>query len=234
MGPSLIDSPVSAALVGSIVSNGIGSMPGFSGALTAQQIELVGAYVAAKALASPTTNPNGDGGAGGVTQSESAASPAEDPGATLFSQNCASCHGANGEGGVGDPLNVYIDDEELISAIGRGPGDMPGFSDILSQDEIRLIADHVHTLEATTTTSVAGAIEVNSAKAPSVAKRGPARTSIDTAKRLAEAPEADPDSVPGFPLGVATGALFAAAGLMGAWLYMGERTSGSSGERGSA
>ena len=64
-------------------------------------------------------------------------------GKTLFTQNCASCHGAEGEGGLGNVLqpNDYIQEssDEMIGQLiseGRPGTAMASFRDRLSEDEI--------------------------------------------------------------------------------------------------
>ena len=67
-------------------------------------------------------------------------------GQTLYSANCASCHGATGGGGSGPNLvKAFNDDEkaELIDVILDGDGDMPAFSSLSDQE----IADIVSYLE---------------------------------------------------------------------------------------
>lgn len=70
-------------------------------------------------------------------------------GAKLYGQNCASCHGQNGDGGIGVPLalpsfQAGISDDYLHKTIRLGrPGRvMPGFSN-LKDDEIEAIVRHV-------------------------------------------------------------------------------------------
>lgn len=70
-------------------------------------------------------------------------------GAQLYSQHCAACHGDNGGGGVGVPLNLPafqygVSDEFLKVTIQRGrPGRvMPAFSE-LSEAEVDALVDHL-------------------------------------------------------------------------------------------
>lgn len=94
-----------------------------------------------------------------------AAAPAFDAteGAQLFSQNCAVCHQANGEGiaGVFPPLKgnavvLAADPTQQIHAILEGlqganvggtvyPGQMPSFKSVLSDSQIANIIDHERT-----------------------------------------------------------------------------------------
>lgn len=55
-------------------------------------------------------------------------------GAQLYSENCASCHGENAEGGVGPDL-VGTEIGHVVEAIQEGFGyDMPSFPDLTDQD----------------------------------------------------------------------------------------------------
>jgi len=74
---------------------------------------------------------------------------AADDGATLFSRNCAACHGHDGSGGVGVPLSLpsflhSVSDDYLRKTIRLGrPGRvMPSFSR-LSDTEIDAIVAHI-------------------------------------------------------------------------------------------
>lgn len=99
---------------------------------------------------------------------ESEAGEASGPdGAAIYSQNCAACHGPNGEGGVGPALDripeVFpnIDDIDAwvanVAAESTGPygeggtgnngegaraGAMPAFEGVLSPEEIRAVVIH--------------------------------------------------------------------------------------------
>lgn len=68
------------------------------------------------------------------------------PGATLFAANCASCHGPQGQGGLGPPLMgqvtvIYPDVADQVAVVADGKGSMPGFSGSLSAEQIRQIVD---------------------------------------------------------------------------------------------
>lgn len=74
------------------------------------------------------------------------------PGATLFAENCAACHGEGGAGGLGtgapsltDAAVIYGQDPATVLAtISRGrAGVMPNWSDRLSAAEINLLALYV-------------------------------------------------------------------------------------------
>ena len=59
-------------------------------------------------------------------------------GATVFSANCASCHGADGKGGSGPNLLSEVGEEqaEFVDTIIGGEDVMPAFGDTLSDQEI--------------------------------------------------------------------------------------------------
>jgi mono/diheme cytochrome c family protein len=72
----------------------------------------------------------------------SGATPAADPGAGIFADRCASCHGANGDGGTAPVLTGvvatrYPDVEDQVALVRAGKGAMPAFASSLSPDEIR-------------------------------------------------------------------------------------------------
>lgn len=68
-------------------------------------------------------------------------------GAALFEENCSACHGEQGRGGLGLPLNLQsflriADTGYLIRSMqnGRPMRDMPSFEDVLEPAEMRNIA----------------------------------------------------------------------------------------------
>lgn len=85
-------------------------------------------------------------------------------GAQVYSQNCASCHGANGEGGVGPPMDggssveTFPDEAAHIEWVKKGSqpvagqpygaqgkiatGGMPGFEGSLSEEEIQAVVTY--------------------------------------------------------------------------------------------
>ncbi|MFP4616378.1 MAG: c-type cytochrome [Thiohalorhabdus sp.] len=76
---------------------------------------------------------------------------AEEPGGEeLFKEHCATCHGPDGGGGLGLPLNLedflrIADREYLMETMRHGrPGRvMPGFEHLLSKEERGRIADYI-------------------------------------------------------------------------------------------
>ena len=76
-----------------------------------------------------------------------ASGAAESPGATLFRANCASCHGADGSGGIGPKLagrvvSRFPNVDDQIAVVTKGRGGMPSFAGTLSTDAIRQVVDY--------------------------------------------------------------------------------------------
>ncbi len=67
--------------------------------------------------------------------------------AALYSANCASCHGVNGEGGIGPDLRGLTDTALVETQVSAGAGSMPAFGDKLSADEISALAAYVIDLQ---------------------------------------------------------------------------------------
>lgn len=149
IGPSLrtkavLEDASLGQLIG-LVKTGIPSttMPAWSqaygGSLTDEEVKHVVTYITTWVLleaeesiaAEGQSTPNGDG-------------------LTLFAANCAACHGAEGEGGIGPDLhsNVFINgltDEALIEFIlaGRPGTAMPGFEGQLLTEDTQAIVLHL-------------------------------------------------------------------------------------------
>ena len=68
------------------------------------------------------------------------------PGAAIYGQRCASCHGADGSGGRGPALAQVVSDNlseaEEITVVTEGRDGMPGFGGRLSPDEIQAVVDY--------------------------------------------------------------------------------------------
>jgi cytochrome c551 len=68
-------------------------------------------------------------------------------GATVFSENCSTCHGATGHGGNGGPdLTTMPKAQEQAGAeeqVTKGGGGMPAFEGQLSEEEIENVAAYV-------------------------------------------------------------------------------------------
>jgi mono/diheme cytochrome c family protein len=68
-------------------------------------------------------------------------------GAAVYEENCASCHAADGSGGIGPSMQGIVAEEgpeEVVDVILEGEDSMPSFSDLADQD----IADVVAYLES--------------------------------------------------------------------------------------
>jgi cytochrome c oxidase cbb3-type subunit 3 len=112
-------------------------MPAFGEMLSATEIDSIADYVLT--LADPTA----------------AATRAAMPGAALFQQNCAACHGVNGEGNrefgaptLNDAIWLYGGTKEAVRHQIANPrmGMMPAFATKLDPETIRMLAVYVHTL----------------------------------------------------------------------------------------
>ena len=86
-------------------------------------------------------------GCGGDDGGESAGPPPQQvvdqgdatAGREVFGQNCAACHGGDGQGGSGPRLageQAYTDPEAVVGQIRNGGGGMPAFEDRLSAQEL--------------------------------------------------------------------------------------------------
>jgi mono/diheme cytochrome c family protein len=69
-------------------------------------------------------------------------------GRRLFAGYCASCHGADAEGGIGPSLrSPTFADGQIASAVTRGvPGAMPAFGGKLDGAQVQAIVAYLHSL----------------------------------------------------------------------------------------
>jgi polyvinyl alcohol dehydrogenase (cytochrome) len=84
----------------------------------------------------------------GTDADDATARPAgEVSGADVYRQSCATCHGADGEGGNAPPL-VGVDDrltvDESIEIVRQGSGPMPAWEGTLSPEVIDAVVDYIH------------------------------------------------------------------------------------------
>jgi mono/diheme cytochrome c family protein len=69
-------------------------------------------------------------------------------GEAVFTSNCASCHGADGSGGVGPALGnragveAFPDAADQVVVITEGRNGMPAFGDRLTAEEIQAVTDY--------------------------------------------------------------------------------------------
>ncbi len=87
----------------------------------------------------------------GKDQSPAVTEAGAEPGAAVFADRCASCHGAEGQGGgIGPPLAGVVeanfpDVGDQIAVVTNGQGRMPAFADQLSSDEIAAVVEFTRT-----------------------------------------------------------------------------------------
>ena len=115
----------------SITNVGVGTMPGYSGSLSAAEISNVSQYVASFGTSSGVT-----------TTTLPAGTPPS--GSTLYMQNCSGCHGLHGEGGAGGAVaGTSLSRSSIITVTGAGTSGMPAYGSQLTAAEIAAIADHI-------------------------------------------------------------------------------------------
>ena len=75
-------------------------------------------------------------------------------GATVFGDNCATCHGGDGSGGIGPRLaggrvvTVYPDPADQIAVVTNGRAGMPAFGQKLTEEEIAAVVEYTRTVLA--------------------------------------------------------------------------------------
>jgi polyvinyl alcohol dehydrogenase (cytochrome) len=98
---------------------------------------------------------NGDSPNGGVIAYKLGGEPPDDEepppdGASIYSANCAACHGADGSGGAGPSL-LGIGDahsvEEITAVVTNGRGGMPAWREELTAEEIAAVVEYIRTFE---------------------------------------------------------------------------------------
>lgn len=67
-------------------------------------------------------------------------------GESIFADNCAGCHGADGSGGTGPDLTGESDVAEMTSYVTDGEGGMPAFGETLTEQEIADVVAYTITL----------------------------------------------------------------------------------------
>ena len=80
------------------------------------------------------------------------AEPAARDGVTVYADECAACHGADGGGGVGPALSggavvaAFPDPADQTTVVVEGQGGMPSFGDRLSEAEIAAVVEYTRSL----------------------------------------------------------------------------------------
>ncbi len=127
--------PTLDAQVDYVLAGGDGGMPRFEGRL--DRASLTAAVALTRA---------------GVAEVLGPLPPEEDvDGAAVFAAACATCHGAQGEGGTGPHLaggaavERFADIEDQIEWVTFGGADMPAFRGSLSTAEIRAVVEYTRT-----------------------------------------------------------------------------------------
>ncbi|MDH3292778.1 MAG: cytochrome c [Acidimicrobiia bacterium] len=154
VGPALAGRSISGGAVRAVVGSGRGLMPSFGSTLSSEEIGAVAAYVSGLGTGSGTGTAAGGtgsgtgsttGGTGSGTGSTTGGSTAGSvSGAAVYASNCAGCHGASGQGGVGPALaGRSISSGAITAVVGSGRGLMPSFGSTLSSEEIGAVAAYV-------------------------------------------------------------------------------------------
>jgi mono/diheme cytochrome c family protein len=130
-GGDLVDHTLTDSELTSVISRGVGSMPGYASRLSSDQLAAVVAYLSSLgANASGTTSVGGE--SGGIAS------------AALYTRYCSTCHGAHGQGGRSGPIaGTSLSRAELIAVTTDGLGSMPGFSGRMTPEEIEAVAAFV-------------------------------------------------------------------------------------------
>src|SRR5207302_11422069 len=72
-------------------------------------------------------------------------------GQSVFIDNCATCHGSKGEGGIGPKLgggavvSKFPNETDQILVVTSGRDGMPAFGERLSADEIKAVVEYTRT-----------------------------------------------------------------------------------------
>ncbi len=144
-GPNLAPGPIPYAAFVRQVRNPRQSMPPYDAKLVSDQ-DLADMY-AFLASQPPAKDPHTIAVLSNVTAGTSTSTP---HGAVLYAANCATCHGASGQGGVGPALRNESSkkDAAAVAAFVRNPsGIMPKLSPgMLSASDVTAVSAYVETL----------------------------------------------------------------------------------------
>jgi mono/diheme cytochrome c family protein len=157
-GGPVAGTPLSRSAIIEVTTEGAGGMPAYKSQLSGVEIAAVADHVVKMGGKEPEP---GDGATARIDGSVIPPELAE--GHALFSEFCASCHGANGEGGLGGPVaDTGLTLAELDEIVRNGTGAMPGYEDRMTDDEIEALVAFSAALasgrsfDPTTTTSRPG------------------------------------------------------------------------------
>ncbi len=149
VGPALAGRSLSSSAVRSVVGSGRGLMPSFASTLSAEEVAAVAAYVSSLGsgtAAGPSTTVNDSTGSTSVGDGDSTGGGSAS-GSRVFASNCAACHGASGQGGIGPTLaGRSLTVSSVTNVVGSGRGLMPSFSSTLSAEEVAAVAAYVSSL----------------------------------------------------------------------------------------
>lgn len=138
------------------IANGKGTMPAYGkvkgGPLSDAQVKSLVAYVNDLAGVSPS--------AAAAPAVSAAPAAATTDGHTLYSKNCAACHGDKGS----TLSNANLSSKDFIAKLGdsigqavtNGKGAMPGFKGKLKDDEVKNLVEYVKSLPGTASSASAG------------------------------------------------------------------------------
>ncbi len=144
-GGNLVPTTLALSQIVNVVSNGRGTMPGYSGSLSSAEIQSVSAYLVNWA-ATPTVT---------TTTTPGAPPPPSPDGRALYGASCTGCHGANG----GDLAGTSLTRSQLVGSITNGTTTgMPSYRSTYSAAQIDAIAGYLLSLASSpaTTTTVTG------------------------------------------------------------------------------
>ena len=142
-GGDLVGRNLTTSRISTVTNNGTTGMPGFSSRLSPAETSAVVAYVAGKA-----------GGTATTTTTKPGTPPPS--GASVYSSNCAACHGAAG----GDLVGHVLSDTRLASVISQGTGTMPGYASRLGSADLDAVVAYVSSLGANSPVATPGATPV--------------------------------------------------------------------------
>ncbi|MGB5531547.1 MAG: c-type cytochrome [Acidimicrobiia bacterium] len=130
-GGDLVDHSLTDFELTSVISRGVGSMPGYASRLSSDQLAAVVAYLSSLGANASDATSAGDE-TGGIDA------------AALYTRYCSTCHGAHGQGSRNGPVaGTSLSRDELIAVTTDGLGSMPGYSGRMTAEEIEAVAEFV-------------------------------------------------------------------------------------------